>query len=278
MRNAGLALAALMLGGCVAAGPAAPAEMPTQTQTQAHHAVATHGFNGRYTLATVDGVAIDNPFDNTRPTLIVEPGAIYFASQCIGRSWSWRDEDGAIRSAPYVRPTGEGVIGSCARGLLQFEQAVVDAMTGIEQSRLLGNGDLVVSGGGHRLGFVRLSAPDIALYGRWRVEMLDGETLAPHDRVILYGNDTQLWWEPICAGQQAEIALTFAESGTGWSAERLDTAGRPVCSIGLPPRLGDVWQALEAADSVQWTGTGGLAIEGDGRSVVLERASDEPPR
>ena len=270
MRRSAIAALSLVLSACTAAVPVAePATPPASVAAPSPPAIPASGYQGRYTLVSVDGVALDNPFDNTRPTLLIDAQAIHFASQCIGHSWSWSETSGTIRTARYVRPESDGVVGMCARGFLEFEQATIDALGAVEASRITQNGALVVEGTGHQLLFDRLDGPDIALRGRWEVATLDGEAVPGSERIVLYGNDTQLWWEPACAGQRAEIDLDFANGGAGWSARQVDTAGAIVCQIGLPPRLGDVWDALEAGERAEWTDAGGIAVTGDGRSVVL---------
>ena len=85
----------------------------------------------------------------------------------------------------------------------------MDGLGKVEASRITEDGDLLVEGAGHRLLFGRLDGPDIALFGAWEVAMLDGQPIPGAERIVLYGNDRQLWWEPACAGQRAEIALDF---------------------------------------------------------------------
>ena len=234
---------------------------------------ADYSFEGRYALVAFDGAPLDNPFENTRPTLLIDARDIHFSSQCISHHWSWTESQGVIRTGRYVPPPAPdgAVYGMCARGLTGFEEAAADAFAAVETSALQQNGDLLVTGSGHRLEFERLSQPDVNLRGMWRVAAIGGAALSPDTRLILGGNETQLFWEPACAGQRMEYSLDLQNDWAGWSARHVDTAGQIVCQIRVAPQLAEVWRALEAVDRAEWTTDGRLRFTGNGRSVLLAR-------
>lgn len=42
-----------------------------------------------------------------------------------------------------------------------------------------------------------------------------------------------------------------------------------VCEIGYPPEVPQIWQAMDAADTIERTADNGVLISGGGRSVLL---------
>lgn len=113
--------------------------------------------------------------------------------------------------------------------------------------------------------------PAISLSGEWRVAEVNGEPFDETIGIALKGNETELWWEPRCAG----MARGYRVRG-GWikfsSLEPPRPPGGPtppVCAIGLPPRLNHIFATLDAATSIDRTPENGIRIAGRGRSVTL---------
>lgn len=111
----------------------------------------------------------------------------------------------------------------------------------------------------------------INLAGEWRVAGIDGRSIDEPIALSLTGNEHQLWWQPRCAGMVRSYrldgqAITFA------STEPPRPAGAPappVCEIALPPRLDEVFRALDDAQSVARSPSNGVLISGPSHSVLL---------
>lgn len=108
-------------------------------------------------------------------------------------------------------------------------------------------------------------APVGSLAGAWRVAGIDGESFDEPYGLALTGNQTELWWEPRCAG----MARSYTIIGRSVSFAATGSPSSAVCDIGLPPRLNDVFRALDAANTVVRTPANGIEISGGGHSVTL---------
>lgn len=108
--------------------------------------------------------------------------------------------------------------------------------------------------------------PAVDLAGQWRVAGIDGE---PFDRpygIALTADAQRLWWEPVCARQGRDYAI----SGNAFSAiPPASEPPQPVCDIAFPAELAQIWSALDAADRIERTAANGVRIAGGGRSVTL---------
>ncbi|HST92810.1 MAG TPA: hypothetical protein VLJ13_11505 [Brevundimonas sp.] len=113
---------------------------------------------------------------------------------------------------------------------------------------------------------------DVAtLAGAWRVAGIDGAPLDEPVGLALTGDGRQLWWEPRCAGAARAYRIDGARISFA-STESPRPVGAPtppVCTIGLPPRLGDVMRALDEAESISRTESNGVLIVGPTHSVTL---------
>ena len=113
--------------------------------------------------------------------------------------------------------------------------------------------------------------PSISLSGYWRVAGIDGTEFDEPVGIALKGDEAAIWWEPRCAG----VARGYQITGRSITFKSLesprapDSPTAPVCAIGLPPRLNDVFAALDAATSVERTPANGIQIAGGSRSVTL---------
>jgi hypothetical protein len=111
----------------------------------------------------------------------------------------------------------------------------------------------------------------INLAGEWRVAGIDGRSLDEPIGLSLAGNEHQLWWQPRCAGMARAYRMD-GQAITFGSTEPPRRAGAPpptVCDIGLPPRLDEVFRALDDAQSVARSPSNGVLISGPSHSVLL---------
>lgn len=110
-----------------------------------------------------------------------------------------------------------------------------------------------------------------SLSGAWRVAAIDGRDFDEPYGLALTGDQNRLWWEPECAGMIRKYRIN-GRSVRFSSAHPPLPAGSPtppVCAIGLPPRLGEVFRALDFATSIVRTPENGTLIAGGGHSLTL---------
>ena len=112
---------------------------------------------------------------------------------------------------------------------------------------------------------VEPSAQVGSLAGAWRVAGIDGRSFDEPVGLSLSGDNEQLWWEPRCAG----MARAYRIEGQRITFASTQPPGTPVCDIGLPPRLDEVFRALDDAASVSRTPNNGVLISGPAHSVLL---------
>jgi hypothetical protein len=109
------------------------------------------------------------------------------------------------------------------------------------------------------------------LAGEWRVAGIDGEPFDEPYGLALSGDEGNLWWEPKCAAMWRTYRLDGTRISFGLPAHfrQPDGTTPPVCTVGLPPRLSEVFRALDAAETAARTPQNGILISGGGRSVLL---------
>ncbi len=123
------------------------------------------------------------------------------------------------------------------------------------------------------------------LVGEWRVAGIDGEELGGANGIALTADEAEIWWEPRCAhailryrigGSAFEIipppppTPPPAPSPTPPLTPGGTSLPAPViCTIGLPPRLADVMNALRAGRQIERTAENGIRISGDDSSITL---------
>ena len=113
-----------------------------------------------------------------------------------------------------------------------------------------------------------------SLAGEWRVAGIDGQPLDEAYGIALSGSATELWWDPRCAGMARSYrirngAIAFGPVPINGKPPAPGSPPPPVCTVPLPPRLGEVFAALDAARTVERTPANGVLIAGGGRSVLL---------
>ena len=112
-----------------------------------------------------------------------------------------------------------------------------------------------------------------SLAGEWRVAAIDDRSLDEPVGLALSASDAEIWWDPRCAG----MARSYRIAGNAFAAgPPLGTVPRkpgdatpPVCAIGLPPRLGEAFAAIDAARHIARTPANGVRLSGGGRSLLL---------
>ena len=116
--------------------------------------------------------------------------------------------------------------------------------------------------------------PVETLAGAWRVAGIDGENLDEDYGIALSANGERIWWEPQCAGlvrlyRIEGTAITLEPPAPPPAQQGLPRPPPALCTIGVPPAVNRVMQALDAADTVVRTPQNGVKLSGGGRSVLL---------
>jgi hypothetical protein len=250
---------------------ATPAAGPVAVTSTA--AAAPQSIEGRWLVERIDGAPPVINIAGYAPVVTIGAERIHFQSQCIYGDWNYaRDGERFTASRHFVPGSG-----MCARGLAPGETAVEAAFDRLERIAHGRDGTLVVEGRGHRLEMRRTELASDGLMGirnlagEWRVAGIDGGELSEGYHLALKGNERELWWEPRCAGMARSYRLTGAtiQFGPRIAAPPAGGPTAPICTIGLPPRLGDVFRALDAATNIERTGEAGVSISGGGRSLLL---------
>lgn len=110
-----------------------------------------------------------------------------------------------------------------------------------------------------------------SLAGAWRVAGLDGRSFDESYGLSVTGDANEVWTEPKCAG----FVRSYRIQGDGVAFEPPEpgppagSSPPPVCAIAAPSRLGEVFRALDEADTVARTASNGILISGPDHSVTL---------
>ena len=105
----------------------------------------------------------------------------------------------------------------------------------------------------------------VDLQGNWRVAGIDGEPIDTPYAITLVADESNILWEPACAGQYRGYSI----SGETFAAPIRNNNKLEVCAIGFPEELPRIWSALEAAERIERTPENAVLISGNGRSVTL---------
>ena len=110
-----------------------------------------------------------------------------------------------------------------------------------------------------------------SLAGEWRVAGIDGLSRDEPIGLSLTGDDQQLWWQPRCAGMARNYRVDgqMISFGSTLPPAPAGSPPPPVCAIGLPPRLSEVFRALDDAVSITRTPENGVVISGPSHSLTL---------
>ncbi len=122
------------------------------------------------------------------------------------------------------------------------------------------------------------TAPE-TLSGNWRVVAIDGKPVTESKTLSLVADDSEIWWEPRCAGMVRGYVIEGNRLDIGAIARKEpfpSGAAVPapmVCAFGLPSGLTDVTRVLADADHVEQTpgalGVSGVMISGESGSISL---------
>ncbi|MDE1468479.1 hypothetical protein [Aurantiacibacter sp. D1-12] len=125
-----------------------------------------------------------------------------------------------------------------------------------------------------------VTAPE-TLAGDWRVVAINGEVLRETEIVNLSADESEIWWEPRCAGfvrqyviEGNRLLLDPVSSDVPREVDGPPMPPPPVCLVAHPPRLSDIAEIFHEADHVQQTqsdivGPSGLIISGDRGSIFM---------
>lgn len=115
------------------------------------------------------------------------------------------------------------------------------------------------------------STQPATLSGTWRVAAIDGRPVDEAHRLLLTGDGDKLWWEPRCAGMARGYRIGGSSIMFASLAPPLPPGSPtpPVCAIGLPTRLNEVFRALDAATTIARAPENGILVAGGGRSLIL---------
>ncbi|MXO70305.1 hypothetical protein [Alteraurantiacibacter buctensis] len=114
------------------------------------------------------------------------------------------------------------------------------------------------------------------LAGEWRVAGIDGRPLDQPVGLTLSATGQEIWWDPRCAGLTRSYSIDGLRISTGPALDASPPTPpgappAPVCAIGLPPHIVNVFRALDEADTVGRTLENGVAISGPRHSVLMFR-------
>lgn len=111
-----------------------------------------------------------------------------------------------------------------------------------------------------------------SLAGEWRVAGIDGGEFNESYGLALSADAEEIWWDPRCAQHIRGYTIDghAIEFGPATTEPPVSTSTpAPVCAIGPPPRLSEVFRALDAATRIGRTSSNGVLIEGGGHSLLL---------
>lgn len=116
-----------------------------------------------------------------------------------------------------------------------------------------------------------------ALAGEYRVGGIDGKPLSGREGIAVSISDTQLSFEPACAGFVWRIAMVEGELRTFRPGDGnkdgeggfVATPTGPVCRIAVPPEKRALAEAIDAARQAVRTPSNGIELSGGGHSVTL---------
>jgi hypothetical protein len=110
-----------------------------------------------------------------------------------------------------------------------------------------------------------------SLAGEWRVAGIDGQSLDQPIGLALRGTENEFWWNPRCAGMARRYRIEGSNIffNSTEPPRKAGQPGPPVCAIGLPPQLKQVFDALDGARNIWRTENNGILIAGAKHSVLL---------
>lgn len=103
----------------------------------------------------------------------------------------------------------------------------------------------------------------VSLVGEYRVAGIDGTEVGGNIGIGLSVTETNIFYDPRCAG----FDWTYTYEGGSLTTER--PADRPVCRIAVHPEQQRLATALDAVTQAERTPSNGIELSGGGHSVTL---------
>lgn len=259
--------ASLLLAACSPSGGTDQTPPVTANQPSAS-IVEPWTIEGDYEVAFINQKAPVKPSEWPAMKVRITSDQISWQSQCVYGNWAYQGSGEDYSTRPYVNP--DSIVGRCARANTDDENTLDRALGSLETIRRTNDG-IYLEGGGATIQLRRLVTDDqraaraVDLTGKWRVGALDGKAFSADHRIELTGEFRNIWWEPGCAGQGREYAIRCNRFETVPPGQQ----PREVCDIGFPPELPQIFQAMDAAETIARTADNGVLISGGGRSVLL---------
>jgi hypothetical protein len=113
----------------------------------------------------------------------------------------------------------------------------------------------------------------VTLVGRWRVTEINGRLIDPARQLELVADANKIWWEPGCAGMVRKYSITaqLVQFSPINPPVKPGAPPQPVCAIGLPPGLDDIFRVLDATKTTVPGAGGEVRIEGGGQYLTMVR-------
>ena len=260
----------VLLGACILAAcqPAPEAGDPAPTQAAENEAEAID-LQGEWGISRLRGETLDFriTFSGDRAALIWQPA-------CAGQGIRYRAAGGQLE---FYQPERAGPQIVCDIGFPADLPVVLDYLEGRWDAVRQDNGDLTLTRAGERLTLERLPLEKVeTLAGHWRVAGIDGEALNERTAIALRADESEIWWEPRCAGASVpyrtvneRFIIVPAPEAPPPPPGTEPVPPPPVCAIGLPPRLSDAMNAIRVADTIERTPENAVRLSGGGRSITL---------
>ena len=252
----------LALGACTPQADGPPAAQASDASDPATRA-EPYDLRGPWSVSAIDGEPLDMPIP-----LQGSADALTWQPACAGQSIAYRRVGDAIE---FTQPPRNASRVVCEIGYPEALPRVIGALEGRWDLSVHTNGTLRLTRGERVIALERAPAePSLSLAGEWRVAGIDGRAFDEPYGIGLSVDESEIWWEPRCAGQSVGYRITGTRFATP-GPPRGGTASEPatVCKIAIPPRLPDVMTAIRAADRIERTPANGVRISGNGHSLTL---------
>lgn len=259
-----------LLSACILAAcqPAPEAGDPVPAQAAEEQAEAID-LQGEWGISRLRGETLDYriTFTGDRAALIWQPA-------CAGQGILYR---AAGEQLEFYQPERDEPQIVCDIGYPADLPVVLDYLEGRWDAVRQDNGDLTLTRDGERLTLEQLPLEKVeTLAGHWRVAGIDGEALNERTAIALSADESEIWWDPRCAGaivryrivNERFIVLSAPEAPPPPPGSEL-VPPPTICAIGLPPRLSDAMNAIRAADTIERTPANAVRLSGGGRSITL---------
>lgn len=266
---------AIMLAAALAAcAPQAEPPVPDDSPAPIAQRSAPYDLTGTWTISRIDGQSLAQriAFSGSEAALTWQP-------TCAGQGISYRTIGTRIE---FYQPPREGPREVCDIGYPDDLPRVIQALQGMWAVAERQGGNVVLRNGTRQMELEKTPpAPQVDLAGEWRVAGIDGNEFDEPYGIALSADGEEIWWEPRCAGAIVQYRIVNERfvviepppvSPTHPASDRTGMPMPPppaVCTIGLPPRLPDVMNAIRAAEKIERTPANAIRLSGNGRSLTL---------